>query len=125
MGKLTDYLKSEYIQHQPMTKSKKINESSAFLSNIVPSVVDSVSFDISDEDLETVRSSVVSIDTNGKNRKQIIIGMFGSIKNPVTGKRFVIPNLDCSDEDYTYRYAEMMRTLVNKPDDFKKIMNWE
>lgn len=125
MGKLTDYLKSESKQPQKRTKKKFFESKTTFLSGVVSSNTEGLEFDISDEDLETVRASVVNIDTNGKNRKQIIIGMFGGIKNPKTGKRFVIPSIDFSDEDYTYRYAEMMRTLVNRPNDFKKIMNWE
>ena len=35
------------------------------------------------------------------------------------------PNLDFSSEAYIYEYAEMMRLLVNRPEDFKKIMRWE
>jgi hypothetical protein len=83
-----------------------------------------IEFDISDEELQKVKDSVEEIDTSGKNRRQIIIGMFGAIKNPRTGKRFVIPGVDYQSENYIYRYAEMMRTLVNRPEDFKKIMNW-
>ena len=87
--------------------------------------VESLDFHISDEELKIVRESVVQIDTTDKTREQIVIGMFGGIKNPRTGKRFVIPGVDYSSDDYIYQYAEMMRTLVNRPDDFKKIMNWE
>lgn len=87
--------------------------------------VESLDFHISDEELKLVRESVVQIDTTDKTREQIVIGMFGGIKNPRTGKRFVIPGVDYSSDDYIYQYAEMMRTLVNRPDDFKKIMNWE
>ena len=72
-----------------------------------------------------VSTSVVEIDTTNKTREQIIIGMYGTIKNPKTGERFVIPNLDFSSEAYIYEYAEMMRLLVNRPEDFKKIMRWE
>lgn len=87
--------------------------------------VESLDFHISEEELKIVRESVVQIDTTDKTREQIVIGMFGGIKNPRTGKRFVIPGVDYSSDDYIYQYAEMMRTLVNRPDDFKKIMNWE
>lgn len=117
MGKLTDLLKSGTTK--PVNRQKRIFES------VISPSVEELGFEISEDDLETVRSSVVNVDTYGKNRRQIIIGMFGSIKNPKTGKRFIIPGVDFSDEDYTYKYAEMMRTLVNRPDDFKKIMNWE
>ena len=82
-------------------------------------------YDISDEDLEKVRSSVEEIDMTDKTREEIIIGMYGSIKNPSTGKRFVIPGIDFRTEYYVYKYAEMMRTLVDDPERFKKIMNWD
>ena len=51
----------------------------------VPSKIPSIEFFISDEDLEKVRASVVEIDTTNKTREQIIIGMYGTIKNPKTG----------------------------------------
>jgi len=125
MGKLADYLKSGSKQTQRKTKTKFFENKNSLSYGVISSNENSLEFDISDEDLEKVRASVVKIDTYGKNRKQIIIGMFGGIKNPKTGKRFVIPNVDFTDEDYTYKYAEMMRTLVNRPNDFKKIMDWE
>lgn len=82
-------------------------------------------FDLTADEIEKVRSSVVEIDTTNKDRRQIIIGMFGGIKNPKNGKRFVIPGVDSTTEDYVYEYAKYMRILVSKPEDFKKIMNWE
>lgn len=91
----------------------------------VSPAVEGIGFDISDADLEQVKSSVVQIDTSDKTRQQIVVGMYGSIKNPRTGKRFAIPGVDYTSGDYSYQYAEMMRMLVNRPDDFKKIMNWE
>lgn len=129
MGKLTDLLKSKTTKtldenELPSILEEKRKSKSTKAASVSPKV-EGLEFDISEEDLEKVRSSVVKIDIDGKNRRQIVIGMFGSIMNPKTGKRFVIPGVDYSDYDYTYKYAEMMRTLVNRPDDFKKIMNWE
>ena len=116
MGKLTDLLKADTPRTTTLSRCRSTNLSESDTST---------AFDISDEDLEQVRSEIVEISTVGKNRRQIIIGMFGSIKDPTTGKRYIIPGVDCITIDYIYRYAEMMRTLVNKPADFKKIMNWE
>lgn len=125
MGKLTDLLKNPKTTTQPVTETPKEIITEKKVRATVSPKTPSVEFDISEEDLEKVRASVVEIDTADKTREQIVIGMFGSIKNPKTGKRFVIPNLDFSSENYIYEYAEMMRTLVNRPEDFKKIMRWE
>ena len=121
MGKLTDLLKSKSVVG--INKKPRITENVIATNQFVKT--DKLGFNISEEDLKTVKRSIVEIDMTDKSRKQIIIGMYGGIKNPVTGKRFIIPNVDCTDDDYTYRYAEMMRTLVNRPMDFKKIMDWE
>jgi hypothetical protein len=134
MGKLTDLLKAK-------KPTEKIEESSIApvevqVANAVVSQPMSqpsenndgqndLIFDLTEEEIQKVRESVVEIDKTDKNRRQIIIGMFGGIKNPKTGKRFVIPGVDFSTEDYVYEYAKHMRILVNKPEDFKKIMNWE
>ena len=126
MSKLVEFLKTSPPPHFGKTHNSVITEKKKYSSgNVVSPETEALDFNISDEDLATVKSSVVNIDTDGLNRKQIVIGMYGSIKNPQTGDRFVIPGVDFNDEEYIYRYAEMMRTLVNRPDDFKKIMNWE
>jgi hypothetical protein len=133
MGMLADFLKAKTNESTTKTpnganKKTRLFEKKSTDASVVtsqPASVDLNKFDISSEDLEKIKSSVVEIDTSGKNRKQIVIGMYGSIKNPKTGKRFVIPGVDYTTEEYTYRYAEMMRTLVNRPQDFIKIMNWE
>ena len=83
---------------------------------------------ISDEDLEAVRNSVVQLEDSAKagmSRQEIIIAMFGGIRNPATGKRFAIPFCEPKEEDYEYKYAENMRTLVNKPEMFERIMNFD
>lgn len=129
MGKLTDLLRSKPTENTTQLNNDEteleIIEEKKSSKKVVSPKVEGLEFDISDEDLEKVRSSVVEINTDGKNRKQIVIGMYGGIKNPKTGKRFVIPGVDFTSDNYSYSYAEMMRTLVNRPDDFKKIMNWE
>jgi hypothetical protein len=128
MSKLVDLLKSKTVEKKQHSK-KMINVMEKKIEEVETSVVspnvDGIAFDITDVEMEQIRASVVEIDTTDKNRNQIIIGMYGSIKNPRTGKRFVIPGVDYTSENYTYEYADMMRTLVNRPDDFKKIMNWE
>ncbi len=113
------------VKTQKTAKTHSIMEKKERDVVVVSPNVESLDFHISDEELKLVRESVVEIDTADKTRQQIIIGMYGGIKNPRTGKRFVIPGVDYSSDDYIYQYAEMMRTLVNRPDDFKKIMNWE
>ena len=130
MGKLTDLLKKE-SQNKVHNATVKLDEN--ILQNVVSQQMvtepeeqeDTILFDLSAEELAQIKSSVVQIDMNDKNRRQIIIGMFGGIKNPQTGKRFVIPGIDFSTEDYVYSYAKHMQILVNRPNDFKKIMNWE
>jgi len=127
MGTLTDLLKN--ISHEKVTETKVIKE------QITPNIMRvSTSKEVKPKELigtltpenyEIVKNSVATIDTTNKDRREIIIGMYGLIKNPSTGKRFVIPTLTWDDEDYTYQYAKYMKTLVNRPDDFTKIMNWE
>lgn len=119
MGKLTDLLKNNIMSPQSdVLVEKKV-------SVRVSPKTEEDDFHISSEDLEKVKASVNDIDITNKSRTEIVIGMYGSIKNPQTGERFTIPNLDFTSENYIYEYAEMMRTLVNRPEDFKKIMNWE
>lgn len=124
MGKLTDLLKMGGTT--PVQDKKDIsalNEKKVSVSTS-PKTED-LDFHISSEDLEKIRKSVVEINTTNKSRVEIVVGMYGDIRDPQTGNRFVIPNLDFSTENYIYEYAETMRTLVNRPEDFKKIMNWE
>ena len=129
MSKLAELLRNKST-NTVIDKSKKsvtivMEKEEVAETAVVSPSVDGLGFDISDAELEQIRSSVVQIDTTDKNRQQIVVGMYGSIKNPRTGKRFAIPGVDFTSEDYSYQYAEMMRMLVNRPDDFKKIMNWE
>lgn len=138
MGKLTDLLKERTISKVEQIDENTIQPVDIQVANAVISQPMDVNpksednngqndelFDLTEKEIETVRNSVVEIDTNGKDRRSIIIGMFGGIKNPRTGKRFVIPGVDFSTEDYVYEYSKYMRMLVNKPEDFKKVMNWE
>lgn len=130
MSTLVALLKAKYAVTTTKNEKKSVENSImekkvATETVVISPNVESLDFHISEEELKIVRESVVQIDTTEKTREQIVIGMFGGIKNPRTGKRFVIPGVDYSSDDYIYQYAEMMRTLVNRPDDFKKIMNWE
>lgn len=130
MSTLVALLKAKYAVTTTKNEKKSVENSImekkvAAETVVISPNVESLDFHISEEELKIVRESVVQIDTTEKTREQIVIGMFGGIKNPRTGKRFVIPGVDYSSDDYIYQYAEMMRTLVNRPDDFKKIMNWE
>jgi len=131
MSKLSDLLKGMVVEkkkEQPpkCSKSKTLVEKKNIdADNSSEEQKEDFEYDISDENLKKVRDSVVQIDMTGLTRKQIIIGMYGSIVDPTTGKRFVIPGIDFTSGDYTYKYAEMMRTLVDKPKEFEKIMNWE
>ena len=134
MSSLSELLKDKVIKrtkdHSPQPKVEKL-EKEQLIEKVdlakTPKTfnVEKNEYTISDEDLEKVRASVEKIDMTGKTRSEIIIGMYGSIKNPQTGKRFVIPGIDFMISDYTYKYAEMMRTLVDKPVEFTRIMNWE
>jgi hypothetical protein len=45
--------------------------------------------------------------------------------NRSDGKSFMIPGLQVGSEDYVYQYAHFMGILVNNPERFLKIMNWE
>lgn len=123
MGKLTDLLKMGGNTIQNKKDVSTLNEKKVSVSTSPKT--EELDFHISTEDLEKIRKSVVDINTTNKSRVEIVIGMYGDIRDPQTGNRFVIPNLDFSTENYIYEYAETMRTLVNKPEDFKKIMNWE
>ena len=129
MSSLSELLKGKVVEQkkkQPIQpKVEKLAEKVDLKKTPIQQAEKTGGYDISDEDLEKVRASVEKIDMNGKTRKEVIIGMYGSIKNPITGKRFIIPGIDFMIPDYTYKYAEMMRTLVDKPEEFNKIMNWE
>jgi len=134
MGKLTDLLKkvpTEALAENAI-QPVEIQVANSVVSQPMdtPKVEDNdgqndLIFDLTEDEINSIRNSVVQIDTTNKDRRQIIVGMFGGIKNPKTGKRFVIPGVDFSTEDYVYEYAKHMRILVNRPEDFKKIMNWE
>ena len=133
MGRLTDLLRNPKINESTI----KTVETNVRNSNIFQSINGEISdvedndgqmdliFDLTEDEIEEIRNSVIDIDTTGKDRREIIIGMFGGIKNPKNGKRFVIPTIDFDTEDYTYQYAKCMQMLVNRPEEFKKIMNWE
>ncbi len=132
MGKLADLLRNKTVSETISNKKKQtvIKEelkttTNSFLSSKNNTNGDMFKFDLTDEEIALIRSKVVEIDMNGKSRKDIIIGMYGLIKNPKDGKRFVIPTLSFEDEEYIYNYANYMKLLVNKPEDFEKIMNWE
>ena len=128
MSSLSDLLKGKVVEQnkkQPIQPKVEKLEEKVDLKKTPIQQVEKNEYDISDEDLEKVRASVEKIDMTGKTRREIIIGMYGSIKNPSNGKRFVIPGIDFMISDYTYKYAEMMRTLVDKPAEFNKIMRWE
>lgn len=135
MGKLTELLKTSTgtsIVKENSIPTKKIQVGNSVVSQSYdqPSSEDNNGqndelFDLTEVELEQVRNSVVEIDKTDKDARQIIIGMFGGIKNPRTGKRFVIPGIDYATEDYVYAYAKQMRILVSQPEQFKKIMNWE
>ena len=78
------------------------------------------------EDYASVLEMVNELpDEENMTRREIIIGKFGTIKNPKTGENFRIPNVSPEDDDYIYNYASTMMILVQRPADFEKIMNWE
>ena len=130
MGTLTSLLRAK--TEAPSTTDEKVVKSKKPHSlmekkgdAVVSPKVEAFDFHISDEDLQKVRDSVVPMDTEGRSKYDIILGMYGNIKDPRTGKSFVIPGVDFSSDDYMFQYAEMMRLLVKRPEEFKKIMNWE
>lgn len=127
MGRLATLLqpKQEPVIKTRDTIQNTILETKSESKSTVSPETKSGIFELSKEDFEIIKNSVVSIDTTDKKRKDIIIGMYGSIKNPKTGDRFSIPTLSWDDEEYTYQYANYMKTLVNRPEEFKKVMNWE
>lgn len=134
MGKLFDLLRERTQNnsgksHHKVNERKQLRESPGldvgYASNSDTQLYSGGVFDLTPEELNIINSSVVELNTFGKTREQITIGMYGNIKNPKTGKRFVIPYVDFTSDNYVYQYAEMMRLLVSKPEEFKKIMNWE
>jgi len=133
MSKLASFLKGgNYVQNQSPRKTRDRNYFESVeghdtkMTNLEKHEYGR--YKISAENLQKIKDSVVSIDAEAMNnmtRAQIIIGMYGGIKDPETGKRFSIPYLTFSDENYIFRYADFMRTLVHEPETFEKIMNWE
>ena len=127
MGTLTALLKN----NKPVKKETKVKvieeQTIPFVSfdTVSPAEDTPLIGTLTPENYELVKGLVATIDTNGKSRREIIIGMFGAIKNPTTNKRFNIPNITWDDEDYMYEYAKCMKTLVYRPDEFTKVMNWE
>lgn len=130
MSKLTEILKQtvsvnkiEKVKPQQIiAEEKKVSSTSR---EVTKSKTEGLEFNITDEELELVKASVAEIEIEGKTRNEIIIGKYGRIKDPKTGKRFVIPGLTYEDENYIFNYANMMRLLINNTEDFKKIMRWE
>ena len=124
MGRLTDLLKTN---PQPK-KQPKVNSVVTIESSIIEPKIDDSEIligTLTQTEYEIVQSQVESIDMIGKNRREIIIGVYGNIKNPKTNDRFVIPNLVWSTEDYVYEYSKYMKTLINRPEEFTKVMGME
>jgi len=118
MGRLTDLLiTNPQTTKQPTVAStttiKPQTDSEVLIGTLTPT------------EYEIVQSQVETIDMTGKNRREIIIGVYGNIKNPKTHDRFVIPNLVWSTEDYVYEYSKYMKTLINRPEEFTKVMGME
>jgi len=82
-------------------------------------------FKIQKDDMQEIEEMIHYMDVMGKSRDEILIGMYGKIKNPKTGKRFVIPNLYWDMDNYILEYSKIMKILVDKPETFSKIMMWE
>lgn len=128
MGKLTDMLKStvvEKVKEQPK-QQKPIKIFEGKKNNGESTGKEDYDYFISPENLRKIRDSVEDVpETKNMTRRELVIRRYGSIKDPTTGKRFVIPDIDFKTPDFNYKYAEMMRLLVDKPQEFYKIMCWE
>jgi len=118
MGRLSDLIESKAdLLFNTSLDNKSVTQESIETDSLIGTLTKA--------DYDIVKNSVVTIDFTNKSRRDIMIGMYGSITNPSNGKRFVIPNLTSETEDYPYEYAKKMQMLVNNPDTFTKIMNWE
>lgn len=127
MSTLVKLLKKEETLKPKRRKSKILENENKPFTPVQPenNSYETTIGTLTPEEYQQVKESVREIDKSGKSRRDIIIGMFGHIKHPTTGERFSIPNLTWDDEDYAFKYADFMKTLVFKPDMFAKIMNWE
>lgn len=45
--------------------------------------------------------------------------------NPATGRRYSIPFLSPADPDYKAKYADAMRTMIEDPEVFQKLLTGE
>lgn len=127
MSKLASLLKNELAQKNTNSSTQPESYSSILEEpdySVEPLMIDPIT-EFSPEEYQQIKDSVAEIDMTGKTRKEIIIAMYGGIKNPKTNERFSIPLLTWEDEEYTYRYANYMKALVNRPEEFIKIMRWE
>jgi len=122
MGRLTELLSSNNVIVDKIKKNTLIKTIET--NNTIKREMDTIGTLTFDE-YQTVKDSIKQIDMRNKTRREIIIGMYGNITNPKTNKRFVIPMLSYQDEDYIYQYAKYMKTLINRPEEFTKIMEME
>ena len=63
-------------------------------------------------------------DLKNMSHKEYKLRKYAGIVRP-DGKIFAIPGLRFGSENYTYHYAHFMGILVNNPERFLKILNWE
>jgi len=122
MGRLTDLLSANNVVENKI-KTNKIT--TKLDTNTITESETSTIGTLTVDEYQMVKDSIKQIDMNNKTRREIIIGMYGSITNPKTNKRFVIPMLSYQDEDYIYQYAKYMKTLINRPEEFTKVMEME
>ncbi len=125
MGKLSNIIESSLSNAAIPIKKSVISESKSSEAKVEKV---RTGWSISEEDLNRVRLSVRDVDSELDQylgRDEYILRRYGHIVDPKTNKRFNIPYLDIKSDDYIFNYAKKMQILVDSPETFKKIMDWE
>lgn len=63
--------------------------------------------------------------TTDRPAKNYTFAQLYNMVNPETGKRYVIPYLSPADPKYKEKYVDMMRTKLDNPSFFEKIIRGE
>ena len=64
-------------------------------------------------------------DQSGMDRNGVLIRMFSNVTMPGTTRRWAIPHLLTTDENYMASYANKMTYFFFQPELFLKIISWD
>ena len=88
-------------------------------------VIDLSEYGYSGDMIASLHNMVRDVNQNDKSREEVIIGKFAELKDPTTGLRFSIPNVDPTSPNYLYEYSQAMSLLLYQPSVFQRILKGE